>query len=100
MHHGSVTPHATLTPGHLPFPHRKAPHFRPSSTACTLVAAHSMGSSFSRIADEQLEGIPEPLGPLEIDSDIAVELSDLVRRAHEHNLASSRGELWLCLQSE
>jgi hypothetical protein len=53
-----------------------------------------MESSFSRIADEQLEGIPEPLGPLEIDSNIADELNDLVRGAHEQNTLSSRGEPW------
>jgi hypothetical protein len=90
-----VTPHAALTwlrAWLSAFAASQAPHFRPSNTPCTLVAAHSMESSFSRIADEQLEGIPEPLVPLEIDNDIADELNDLVRGAHEQNALSSRGE--------
>jgi hypothetical protein len=77
----------------------QAPHFRPSSAPCTFVAAHPMGSSFSRIADEQIEGIPEPLVPFEIDNDIVDKLKDLVRAAHEQSLVS-RGEPWSCLAIE
>jgi hypothetical protein len=60
-----------------------------------------MGSSFSRIANEPFEDIPQPPGPLEIDSGIANKLRDLVRGAHEQKLASlQRGEpgFWLAIE--